>query len=113
MKAKRCEMWLRAMAEFQREIPDLPLTVQDKDALNSEVYNIQKKLQEVVSMPNLVLLCKLTHKEKRQKVVELAVANPALSIAAIARHFGFSEAFVAKVFDTFGSEINARQRGER
>lgn len=52
----------------------------------------------------------LTHKEKRQKVVSLAICNPTLSMSAIARHYGYSEAFVAKVFRECGSEINKQQK---
>ena len=54
----------------------------------------------------------LTNKEKRRKVISLAVVNPTLSMSAIARHYGYSEAFVAKVFRESGKEINNATRQE-
>lgn len=48
---------------------------------------------------------KVTHKEKRENVVNLAIVNPTLSMSAIARHYGYSEAFVAKVCKERGKEI--------
>lgn len=51
-----------------------------------------------------------TNKEKRCKVISLAICNPTLSMSAIARHYGFSEPFVAKVFSEHGKEINEASR---
>ena len=40
--------------------------------------------------------------KKRQHIIDMAKVNPALSMAAIARHVGCSEVLVAKVFDERG-----------
>ena len=107
---RQCKKWdirltkirciLKEMAE------EVPIARGEVEILCDKV----SKLQE-----NLIMAAKgfgkLSNKEKKQKVIDLAVINPTLSMSAIARHFGFSEAFVAKVCREHGGEINGKQRG--
>jgi hypothetical protein len=60
-----------------------------------------------------VVPSKVTHEEKRKNVIGLAIVNPTLSMSAIARHFGYSEAFVAKVTREHGRLIHEEQNWRR
>jgi hypothetical protein len=113
MKTKRCKIWDKKLVELQGFISGLPIDASETNDLNDKVFTIRKKLAEVAKMLNPNLDGKVTHEQKRQNVISLAIVNPTLSMSAIARHYGYSEAFVAKVCREHGAEINAGQEEVR
>jgi hypothetical protein len=110
---QQCKKWHMKLTELDDVVSGLPLADADKAELNDKIQFIQKKLAGLVNGEVQRTDGKVTHKEKRQKVIALAIVNPTLSMSAIARHFGYSEAFVAKVCGEHGNEINEAQRGNR
>jgi hypothetical protein len=81
---------------------ELPITRGSAELWRDEISNLQAGLVRPTVMNS--------HKEKRKNVISLAACNPTLSMSAIARHYGYSESFVAKVFDECGKEIYAANR---
>lgn len=82
---------------------ELPITRGSVEVWRDEISNLQASI-----------VCPIvTNKEKRKNVISLAACNPTLSMSAIARHYGYSEPFVAKVFDECGKEIYEANRKDR
>jgi len=105
---KQRKKWHKKLTRVQDVLcqmaAEVPITRGEAEILCDRISTLQT---------NLVRVEKLTNKEKRRKVVSLAICNPTLSMSAIARHYGFSEPFVAKVFSEHGKEINEASRKDR
>ena len=84
--------WHKKLTKIQctleEMVRELPGTIIAAEMIQDRISTLQTNLVRNVN------------DDKRSNVISLATANPTLSMSAIARHYGYSEAFVAKVFSS-------------